>query len=560
MTQTDPYRAPPAGHPTTCPLAEVLRRRQPGPLRWVALSLAIAQIYFTPGELRAQAIALPGMGSDLAAVAAGSSAAPSRSQQFLPGVRGTVLETESSGGNAGGRSHLSSVEITPYLNASIATARTQGSVAYAMRNFETHSDAGSRAFTRHDLRATLNAQLIDDWFGIQASAAIYNTNASIAGGLSADPATSPTNNAALRTWSVAPYVQGRAGGLATYRMQYRYQESDTTGNVQAALASQTHSLSVNVASGPQFNPWGWALNGTGLRREFANQVSLDSTSAVATLFYTPTPEWRLGGTLNYRYIERLTNSQGRNRGWGPGASIDWNPGRRTTIRGTIARQYFGTTESLRLSHRTNQLLLGLNYDRSILQSNDAALLTYNPGTLFSGEGFQPSLNPLYTQLTGQGVLPADDVVLGATVINDALVRNRTLVASAAYAMPRWTTSATLFRSVRETVLSSTVFGIPVAQSRTSFGQFTTTGASLAATLSIDARKSLIINASTRDIEASASSTKTRFSIAQANLNWRISPRASASIGARHTVQTTDAIGVSDRRDNTVFATFALQLR
>ena len=102
------------------------------------------------------------------------------SSSFLPGIRASLVASDSLATSSGGSGGLS-LEVTPYLSANIANARTQGSINYQMRNFFASSGDGTDAFMRHDLRASLNSLLIGDWFGVQTSASIYNTNASITG-------------------------------------------------------------------------------------------------------------------------------------------------------------------------------------------------------------------------------------------------------------------------------------------------------------------------------------------------------------------------------------------
>lgn len=480
---------------------------------------------------------------------------------FLPGIRTSIVASDSTATASGSSGGSYSIEVAPYLNASISNARTNGSIRYQMRNLYVHNADDSRALVRHDLRASLDSLIAGDWLGVQSTAAIYNTNASIAGGLSADPATSVTNNAVLRRFSVAPYVRGRIGAFATYKTQYRYEQSDTSSNVSAAVARASHNLNLNVAGGPQFNPWGWTFNANGLRREFSNNVTLSSTSAVASLYYTPSAELRLGASLNYLYIERLTNSSGDTSGWGPGVSVDWSPSRRTTVRASITRQYYGSNETLSIAHRTNRFVFGLDYRRSVLESNNAALLTFNPGAIFSGGGFSPTLNPLFSQLNSLGLLSDDSTVLGTNIINDALVRNRTLTASFGYVMPRWSATATVFRSTRETVLESQVFGIPNGLSPASFGLFNTNGITLAGTLTLDARNSVGISANVRDASSSNNNndTKTRFSIVQATYTSHIDDRSSATLGLRRTVQSGSS-SAGRREVNAIFGTYDHRFR
>ncbi|MEI8301853.1 MAG: TIGR03016 family PEP-CTERM system-associated outer membrane protein [Burkholderiales bacterium] len=523
----------------------------------LALSGAVqAQLGGLPGVPGA---ALPGTSTGLAVPALG---APSgeRTLSFLPGVRSTVLAADSPGAGAGPGSGRQTLEVTPYLSAGIADARTQASLSYQMRNFAAHGGAGSDLYTRHDLRASGNTLLAGDWLGLQAGAAVYNTNASLAGGLSVDPAASALNNAVLRTLYLAPYLRGRFGAQADWRVQYRGELTDTSGNVNAALARSAHYLNAQVTSGAAFNPWGWALVSGGQRRDFTGGLSLSSATTSATLYYTPSAELRLGASMNYLYIERLSNSDGDTHGWGPGVSLDWSPSRRTTLRGSFTRQYYGNNGTLSLSHRTQRLVFGLDYANSLLQTNTASLLTFNPGAIFAAGGFSPALNPLFNQLAGLGLLSNTDLVVGTPVINDAMVRNHSLSASVGWVSPVWSGTATAFRSTRETLLASTVFGIPNGLSPASFGLFNNRGIALNGSLTLDARHALLLAASVRDSTQSNSDLRVRFSVYQAAISSRIDERSTATVGVRRTVQSAEGSGGVSGEENALFGTIDFRMR
>ncbi len=491
----------------------------------------------------------------------GGGGQPANARSLQYGVRSSLYLTHS---DAAGSRDSAVFELSPYVSANLAEARNSLSLSYTLRNFYAVAGGDQAAYNRHDLRATQQSLLIGDWFGVQSSAAIYNTAASVVGGLSIDPAIARNNAAVYRTLSIAPYIQGRWGSLATYRAQYRLDHASTSSNVTAGLSSRSHLLTLALNGGPQFNPWGWGINSSASRREFGNGVDLSSASTSASLYYTPNAELRLGASLNYLYLERLANRDGQSNGWGPGVSLDWSPSRRTTVRAALNRYYYGNSESISIAHREQRWMVGFDYVRNILQSNNAALLTFNPGAVFSGGGFSPQLNPLFNQLSSAGLLNNSDVVLGTNVINDALVRNRSLTFSFGYVGPRWNATLTAYRSVRETLLSSEVFGIADALAPASFGRFGYRGVTLSTSMTIDPRNSVGMSISTRTSDslsntAGASTSSTRFSFLQANWTANIDTRTHATLGYRLSRQSADSTGAGARTDNTLYGTLDFRL-
>ena len=132
-------------------------------------------------------------------------------------------------------------------------------------------------------------------------------------------------------------------------------------------------------------------------------------------------------------------------------------------------------------------------------------------------------------------------------------------------MPRWSATATVFRSVRETLLSSEVFGIPNGLSPASFGTFNTRGITLSGLVTLDARHSVGLSTSMRETDASgatagSNTAKVRFTTVQGTLNSKIDSRTTATVGLRRTVQTSEGLGGGNMNDNTLFGTLDFRLK
>lgn len=479
-----------------------------------------------------------------------------RGSSLLPGVRASATVSDNPfHRRRGEESSGYLLEVAPYLTATTNGPRAQGSLTYTLRAFHVADGDRSDRFVRHGLRAGGNALLAGEWLGIQGSAATYYVNTSPWGLLTDDPAASSENVARVSVVSVAPYVTGRLGTFAEYRAQYAMTRTDTSDAVRSILARNDDRIFASLKSGPQFVRWGWSLSSSGSRREFHNGLDLSSTYTVATAYYVFSPELRVGASANHLYVEGLTNEKGKTSGWGPGISVDWVPSRRTTLRFEAADQYYGTSGRLSVAHRAERWTIGLDYTKAVFNSNNAALLTFNPASLLAAGGYAPNLNPFYQQLIAQGLIRDEDDVIGAGVLSDALLSSRTVAMTLGYRLPRGALALTGYRTIRETLLESTVL-IPLADPLTStaFGRYESRGATLALSLSLDARSTLNLSAGVRQVDSLVTPDEARFTTLRGSVSTRLDARTSATAGvARRLNSGLQGVG-SSYDENLVFGT------
>lgn len=489
---------------------------------------------------------------------AGGIVAPGGTQgsTVLPGVRTSLTVSDNlllrpRGEEAAGFR----AEVSPYVRATVHNSRVQGAVAYDLRAFHSSADSVTSSGLRHDLNASGNAILVDDNLGVQASARTYHTSTSAFGLVGADQATTNTNTTRVSSVTVSPYLFGRIGTFASYRAKYSLTRSDVSGSAGSVIGRTNELVSALISSGPQFGRWGWSLASTGARYEYASGLDLHSASTVAALYYVFGPELRLGLTANYLYSERLTNSKGKNRGWGPGFTADWVPSTRTTLRLALAEQYYGASANVSLAHRAGHWTMGVNYGRSVFSSNNAGILTMNLGSLLSADGFAATLNPIFQQLVNHGVLDPNDTLIGAGILSDALVRQRMISASIGYLLPRGSLALTGYKSVRETLLDSTLF-LPASDPlvTSSFGHFETRGATLSLSMPIDSRTTAFLSGSLRDISSLTRPDRARISLINLAVRTSLDSKTSVAAGLRRAVQSAVQGGAVGYDENAVFGT------
>ena len=539
-----------------------MARPRPSRLARTAVSAAVLAL-FAPGAL-AQFVPETSAGSPstftgLRPMSSGAGLGGAQGTRVEPGLRTTLRVSDNlsrgvDGGEAGYR-----VEVEPYVRASVGTSRAQGTLRYSARMGYSSVENDAASGLRHTLNARGNALLIGDWLGVQGSANTFFTNTSAFGTLSEDPESSSLNTTRVSTMSLTPYVQGRWGSFADYRAQYTLTRTSLSGTASNLLARQNEQVQARLSSGPQFSRWGWSLQGGASTREYRNGVSLDSTSTTATLFYVFSPELRLGVSANHLYIERLTNEDGETSGWGPGLSVDWSPNRRTSLRMNVARQYYGNSGQMALSHRSQRWTFGADYSRGVYSSNNAGILTLNMSDLISAGAFAPALNPVFQQLVAVGLIDPDAIRLGAGIVNDALVRINSVRGTVGYLLPRGAVTLTVYRSERSTLLDSTIFlpsSSPLLTS--SFGRFENRGLSLGVSMPLDARTTATVTGITSRVKSLDRPDQARLSSLTAAVSTKLDAKTTVSAGVRRTVQGSTSGSVSGYDANMVYGTVDLR--
>jgi uncharacterized protein (PEP-CTERM system associated) len=382
---------------------------------------------------------------------------PLEALTFLPGVRASVRYADVSPNDS--RRDGMQLEVSPYIIASANTQRLQVSGQYSLRGFWRPGDDQNQTALRHSLNGRFNAALLDDWLWLQGSAQVGTINTSPVGLVAADPGASFVNTTNFRSFTINPYIRGFLSNIATYRGDFIYTNSNITG---AFIARDDYRLSGQLNSGSLFGPnWGWAANGTTQRREFVNGGVLNRNFSTVSLFYLPNPELRLGVSANYDQIDGLTTSDGKTRGIGPGASVDWNPNTRFRFSAQAANQYYGNTASINTTYRRVNTTFGLQASQGIITSFNGSLFNLDPTSIFSGGGVGIN-NSLVQQLVVQNLLSGFGIPAGAAITNDAVVRDRTITFTVGQILPRGGLTFTAFRSERQSefdISASTGFGV-----------------------------------------------------------------------------------------------------
>lgn len=426
-------------------------------------------------------------------------------------------------------------EIAPFLRAYGASGRAVGTIDASLIGLYRTGGGDYQSALRHTLYATGNALLIGDSVGIQASASSIYANASGFGTLTPNPTLSPVNSSRISTVTVAPYLIGRLGTFANYSAQYSLVRTDPSSDVSSLLATRDRRESVSLTSGPQFLRWGWSLYADNLVRDLAGAPAQSRKTATANAYYVFSPEFRIGGSLNYSSIDGVTDAQGRTSGTGLGAFADWSPSRRTTLRMNWSDQYYGSTGNLALSHSREHWTFGLNYSRGLYTNTSASLVALNPGALFSASGFAPDLNAVYQQLIAQGLVDPNALLL-AGLVSDSLVRSRTLTASIGYTIPKYSFVVTAYTTSRNSILKQQLADGSGQTLSFAFGRSESMGMTAIGRYGLTPRTNLNLSAMMTENRLLDDGVRSRMTTATISLSTQLTPRATGSFGVRRSVQ------------------------
>jgi uncharacterized protein (PEP-CTERM system associated) len=496
-------------------------------------SLTLAQTTGSPPTIAVPSAELPAIG--------GSEIQNKKEEiKFLPGVRSTFTYSSNLSRTTGGSSGFVA-EVAPYFEGSVDSDRTKAQVYATLRTFF-RSQGGSSVTP--DLRASGQTALVGDWLWISGNASVYSLASNPLSAVTFDPSAANASSVQFRQLQISPYIQGRVGTFADYQARYSIGSSSTNANV--VLAKLDQRFSGSLKSGPQFNRWGWETGGEIQRRTFDDIPSQSRNSAFGSAFVLPTPELRVGASLNYDQISNFSVN-GKTSGTGIGLFADWTPSSRTSVTASAKRLYYGTVGRIGMSHRFGFLTGALSYDRNVVTSSDGSVLTVSPTALFGSGGFASNLNPVFNQLAAQNLVQSYASLVGGGVLSDFIVLNNNLTASVAYASPLNSLVLLGVRSRRDTdaTRAQSTFSFlsptgPATLSSVNLSAFNTNSLTLDWTHNLDSKNAFGIKVSRVNIESNGPTIglgKSAVNSIQSTYRTKLTSDTSAVFGLRHTSQT-----------------------
>lgn len=296
----------------------------------------------------------------------------------VPLFTATQTFTDNPSLTSGPRRWESITQLSPGIAITSRSARVQGTLNYS-GNF-VHYARGTQSDGFYNLlSAFARADLAEGRLLVDATASISQQRISAFGVQSADPRLGDRNRTEVRSYSIAPLLQGRLLGEVRYVARMAYSASHSTSDRGADSSGLTASIGI---SGPP-RVVSWAFDANRATGELGMGRRTRTGVATASVIYTPDPEWRFSARAGREWNDLdAVRTQGAQATYGVGAT--WAPGPRTSAVLQADKRFFGHSHSVTLSHR---------FARTIWIYSDARDLSTN--AVAGGRG--PTLFDLYFQ-------------------------------------------------------------------------------------------------------------------------------------------------------------------
>ncbi|MCC2681685.1 MAG: hypothetical protein K0S36_1249 [Nitrosospira multiformis] len=249
------------------------------------------------------------------------------------------------------------------------------SADYTMNNL-IYAENSNLTRMRHQLNARGTAELMEDFFFVDGTAAIAQQNVSLFGPQAIDNVNATGNRANVRTFNVSPYIRHRFKNFASAEL--RYAHNIVSSNANLLRSSQADSFFAHVNSGTDFGKLHWGLNYS------HNMVHFDRSGRTAelerslgSLRYMFTPRFGLTGMGGYERNSFLSiRGNPSSPTWAAG--FVWTPNERTNIVANAGQRFYGATYFAQATHRTRLTIWDFNYVEEMTTFNQQSLLGSMP--------------------------------------------------------------------------------------------------------------------------------------------------------------------------------------
>jgi uncharacterized protein (PEP-CTERM system associated) len=299
--------------------------------RWKAVVLAGACVSSLGGA------------SAWAQVAGGGSRSTSVSAQVDADVSQVVERRR-----AGTDSQDTVTQLRPGIRVESRSGRVVGSLAYSL-NLAHHTKQDYQGENvQNFLSGSLQAEAIERWMYVDATANVTQQPASAYGRQTASDSTVVNaNRIEVGSVSVSPYVRGVVASSVNYEL--RLTGSATNGRRSKAADSSTTGGNFGLSSAVPGTLFGWALNASTQTVDFRTGRKTQSDRYGARVTWMPDPDltFNVSGGQEDTDIGSLIKTRYNN--WGAGAT--WRPSPRTRAQFNTEDRYFGRSHQVTLEHR-----------------------------------------------------------------------------------------------------------------------------------------------------------------------------------------------------------------
>ncbi len=521
---------------------------------------SLIALLLAPTIASAQAV-VPAPGSfgaptGLSPIGVGNLNATAQPNTIYLGVRTSLLYSDNLNLQASGQQvHGMMLQVSPYLNANYTSQKLVAQAYYSVNFVARSNDGGTnnKNNTYQNLGASANWKVNEDHFHVLAAANLFETNTNPFLASSYTPGAQGFNISQYSDITLAPNLFGRIDGDGRWNTRYIARYVDPGGSISSSV-SQT--LTGDVRSDFSRRSLGLSAKANYYNIDYDNGYGYHGGDADVLVWLLPTPTFRIGAGMGYAQSDVLYNNEGQNSGWGPAASVEWVPDDRTSLRAFWANRYFGNTGNAQARHTSSNWTFGLNYYNGVTNGNNpyagagyggyggygaygaasSAMMGAQNGALGTTPGSSLFTNPVAQGLADRNLLfgnTSNNSVTsglfgtnpgyGANYLNSPVLYVDNLTASIGYVGTRVGILATAFMNKQSTAVPF------IGGSVNDLDQY---GGSVGVSYQLDSVSSL--NAGYRQTNSDSNSAKSFARLNQLLASWdyRFTPRAVWSVGAR----------------------------
>jgi uncharacterized protein (PEP-CTERM system associated) len=445
------------------------------------------------------------------------------------------------GREASGRS----LELSPYLEGFLRTAKSQGVMSLRLRGLWYDTQGMSDTNLSPEVKATGDFSIRDDSLRLAGSTHVFRTAPSPFAATPIDPAGRAAETDLYREYTISPYSLGRLG-RAEYELRYRASSVDTGGITPGSVSQQVAGGLASSRDGA--GSLGWSANADVENIDFDDDTDLRRTYTEALAYYRALSTLRVGAGIHHAHVDVLRNADGDDSGFGPTAFVSWRPTSRTAMTAKWSNTYYGNETTLSFTHRRARWLLGVAYIRTLQAGSEASLLYLDPNRIFQLSDSSANEGALLVQSLAERRVSSGagrDLAFGQT--RSRLVFSENLVASLAVNGARNSLVLSVFQNDQQ----------PIQSELSTPGEFDLLqrGITLDADHRLTQSSSLFL--STQYLRSESDQTGQDARLASFALGWRmrVTRQAAFTVTARTSRQTSEgAVPSNEYRENAAYVT------
>lgn len=260
------------------------------------------------------------------------------------------------------------LRLQPRIEMSKTGGRVKTSIAYAPE-YRYYVQGSAENQLVNFLRASSDAELVENWFGISVSANAGQNLIDRAQAFTRDGAMNPENVTNSYSLVFSPYIlPQQVGRYFTWSLSSDLDYTAFSSNrVDNSIGRQ---LGINLASGPFFSTFEWDISFDKQFTDYKDNTSdaLDGSqeTILGTVTYHLSQIYSLLGSLGYDGTEVDTNRNVNGVFWKVG--MGWDPNPRNSAKLWIGERYGDQDYEFEITHRHRHTNLFAKYNRELTDS------------------------------------------------------------------------------------------------------------------------------------------------------------------------------------------------